>query len=93
MARALAMQPKLLLLDEIAGGLTEYECGELVKTIKEIHGRGTTIVWIEHIVHALVSVASRLIVMDFGQVLAQGDPRDVMADPRVREVYMGIPAS
>jgi branched-chain amino acid transport system ATP-binding protein len=93
MARALAMQPKLLLLDEIAGGLTEYECGELVKTIKEIHGRGTTIVWIEHIVHALVSVASRLIVMDFGQILAQGDPRDVMADPRVREVYMGIPVS
>jgi branched-chain amino acid transport system ATP-binding protein len=93
MARALAMQPKLLLLDEIAGGLTEYECGELVKTIKEIHGRGATIVWIEHIVHALVSVASRLIVMDFGQILAEGEPREVMADPRVREVYMGIPVS
>ena len=93
MARALAIQPKLLLLDEIAGGLTEYECGELVKTIKEIHARGTTIVWIEHIVHALLSVASRLIVMNFGQLLAQGDPREVMADARVREVYMGIPAS
>ena len=93
MARALAIQPKLLLLDEIAGGLTEYECHELVKTIKEIHARGTTIVWIEHIVHALVSVASRLIVMNFGQVLAQGHPREVMADARVREVYMGIPAS
>jgi branched-chain amino acid transport system ATP-binding protein len=93
MARALAIQPKLLLLDEIAGGLTEFECGELVKTIKEIHARGTTIVWIEHIVHALVSVASRLIVMNFGQLLAQGNPHDVMADARVREVYMGIPAS
>jgi len=93
MARALAIQPRLLLLDEIAGGLTEYECSELVKTIKEIHARGTTIVWIEHIVHALVSVASRLIVMNFGQILAQGDPREVMADARVREVYMGIPAS
>jgi len=93
MARALATQPKLLLLDEIAGGLTEHECRELVKTIKEIHTRGTTIVWIEHIVHALVSVASRLIVMDFGQILAQGDPHAVMADPRVREVYMGIPVS
>ena len=93
LARAIAMHPKLLLLDEIAGGLTEYECGELVKTIKEIHGRGTTIVWIEHIVHALVSAASRLIVMNFGQILAQGDPREVMADPRVREVYMGIPLS
>ncbi|MGC1777694.1 MAG: ABC transporter ATP-binding protein [Xanthobacteraceae bacterium] len=93
MARALAMQPKLLLLDEIAGGLTEYECGQLVETIKHIHARGTTIVWIEHIVHALVSVASRLIVMDFGQIMAQGNPHEVMADPRVREVYMGIAVS
>ncbi len=93
MARALAMQPKLLLLDEIAGGLTEYECGQLVETIKHIHARGTTIVWIEHIVHALVSVASRLIVMDFGQILAQGNPHEVMAHPRVREVYMGIAVS
>jgi branched-chain amino acid transport system ATP-binding protein len=91
LARALAMQPKLLLLDEIAGGLTEYECGELVKTIKKIHAGGTTIVWIEHIVHALVSVASRLMVMNFGQLLVQGDPHEVMADARVREVYMGIP--
>lgn len=93
LARALAMQPKLLLLDEIAGGLTEYECGELVKTIRSIHAQGTTIVWIEHIVHALVSVASRLVVMNFGQLLAEGEPRTVMATPRVREVYMGIPAA
>ena len=93
MARALAIQPKLLLLDEIAGGLTEYECHELVQTIRAIHARGTTIVWIEHIVHALVSVAGRLIVMNFGQVLAEGDCHAVMADARVREVYMGIPAS
>jgi branched-chain amino acid transport system ATP-binding protein len=93
LARALATRPKLLLLDEIAGGLTEHECAELIKTIKEIHANGTTIVWIEHIVHALVSVASRLIVMNFGQILAQGNPREVMADARVREVYMGIPVS
>jgi branched-chain amino acid transport system ATP-binding protein len=93
LARALAIRPKLLLLDEIAGGLTEYECSELVKTIKDIHARGTTIVWIEHIVHALVSVASRLIVMNFGQIIAQGNPHQVMADARVREVYMGIPVS
>jgi branched-chain amino acid transport system ATP-binding protein len=93
LARALAIEPKLLLLDEIAGGLTEHECGELVKTIKDIHARGTTIVWIEHIVHALVSVASRLVVMNFGQILAEGDPREVMTDSRVREVYMGIPVS
>src|SRR5271155_1624505 len=93
LARALAIPPQLLLLDEIAGGLTEFECGELVKTIKTIHGHGTTIVWIEHIVHALVSVASRLVVMNFGQVLVQGDPHQVMADAKVREVYMGIPLS
>jgi len=93
LARALAMRPKLLLLDEIGGGLTEHECQALVETIKAIHARGTTIVWIEHIVHALVSVASRLIVMNFGRWLAEGDPHTVMADPRVQEVYMGIPAS
>ena len=93
LARALAIEPKLLLLDEIAGGLTEFECGELVKTIKAIHARGTTIVWIEHIVHALVSVTSRLIVMNFGQILAQGEPHGVMADAKVREVYMGMPVS
>jgi branched-chain amino acid transport system ATP-binding protein len=93
LARALATRPKLLLLDEIAGGLTEHECAELIKTIKEIHAHGTTIVWIEHIVHALVSVASRLVVMNFGQILAEGNPREVMTDPRVREVYMGIPVS
>jgi branched-chain amino acid transport system ATP-binding protein len=93
MARALAMQPKLLLLDEIAGGLTEHECAELIETIKDIHSHGTTIVWIEHIVHALISVAGRLIVMDYGQILAEGEPRAVMGDSRVREVYMGMPVS
>ncbi len=93
MARALALRPRLLLLDEIAGGLTERECQELAGTIRDIHAQGATLVWIEHIVHALLSVASRLIVMDFGQLLAQGEPRAVMAEPRVREVYMGMPAS
>jgi branched-chain amino acid transport system ATP-binding protein len=93
LARALALRPKLLLLDEIGGGLSEPECRELVETIRAIHARGTTIVWIEHVVHALVSVASRLVVMNFGQILAEGAPHAVMADARVREVYMGIPAS
>jgi len=91
LARALALRPKLLLLDEIGGGLTEPECQELVETIRSIHARGTTIVWIEHIVHALLSVATRLVVMNFGEILAEGDPRTVMADGRVQEVYMGLP--
>jgi branched-chain amino acid transport system ATP-binding protein len=93
LARALAMRPRLLLLDEIGGGLTEHESQELIETIRAIHARGATIVWIEHIVHALVSVASRLVVINFGQKLAEGEPRAVMADPRVKEVYMGIPTS
>jgi branched-chain amino acid transport system ATP-binding protein len=93
LARALAMRPRLLLLDEIGGGLTEQECLALVETIRAIHARGTTIVWIEHIVHALLSVASRLVVMNFGALIAEGEPRKVMADARVQEIYMGIPAT
>ena len=81
MARALATGP-LLLLDEIAGGLTEGECLELVETISDIHAAGMTIVWIEHIVHALLAVVDRLIVLNFGKKIAEGEPREVMAPPR-----------
>lgn len=90
MARALATGPKLLLLDEIAGGLTEAECHALVATIREIHAAGTAIIWIEHVVHALLAVVERLIVIDFGRIVADGVPRAVMAQPLVREIYMGI---
>ena len=90
MARALASGPKLLLLDEIAGGLTEAECRELLATIREVHASGVSIIWIEHVVHALLSIAERLIVIDFGKVIADGAPKTVMADPKVREIYMGI---
>lgn len=92
MARALATGPQLLLLDEIAGGLSEAECHELVATIKEIHAAGTTIVWIEHIVHALVAVVGRLIVLNFGRIIAEGDPQTVMKSSQVQEIYMGISA-
>jgi branched-chain amino acid transport system ATP-binding protein len=91
MARALATKPRLLLLDEIAGGLTEGECQELVASIRKIHAGGTTIVWIEHIVHALLAVVSRLIVLNFGRMIAQGDPREVMDSAEVREIYLGSP--
>lgn len=90
LARALATGPALLLLDEIAGGLTEAECHALVTTIREIHASGVAIIWIEHIVHALVAVVERLIVIDFGRIVAQGAPRAVMSDPMVQEIYMGI---
>ena len=90
LARALATAPELLLLDEIAGGLTEAEAHELVELVNEIRAQGVTIVWIEHVVHALLAVASRLLVINFGAKLAEGEPRMVMASPDVKRVYMGI---
>ncbi|WP_044872775.1 ABC transporter ATP-binding protein [Pseudomonas sp. LFM046] len=90
MARALATRPQLLLLDEIAGGLTEPECHELVGTIQGIHRSGTAIIWIEHIVHALLAVVGRLAVINFGRKLDEGEPNAVMANPKVQEIYMGI---
>jgi len=90
LARALATQPKVLLLDEIAGGLTEGECQELVDTIRSIHAAGVSIVWVEHILHALNAVVSRLLVLDFGKVIAMGRPDDIMASKSVRQIYLGI---
>ena len=90
MARALATAPELLLLDEIAGGLTERECQELIVTIKDIRAAGTTIVWIEHIVHALLAVVDRLVVLNFGRKIAEGEPREVMGSREVGEIYMGL---
>jgi branched-chain amino acid transport system ATP-binding protein len=92
LARALATGPRLLLLDEIGGGLTDHEVHALVATIQALHQQGTTILWIEHIVHALLAVVNRLIVLDFGRLLADGEPRAVMNDAAVREIYLGIDA-
>ncbi|MEM6565102.1 MAG: ABC transporter ATP-binding protein [Pseudomonadota bacterium] len=90
MARALAARPKLLLLDEIAGGLTEAECVALIDTIQTVHKAGTTIIWIEHVVHALLAVVERLIVIDFGRKIAEGDPKTIMDSAEVKEIYLGV---
>jgi branched-chain amino acid transport system ATP-binding protein len=92
LARALATRPRLLLLDEIAGGLTEHEARQLVDELKRIKAAGVTMIWIEHVVHALLSIADRLFVINFGQKLAEGEPRAVMEDPEVKRVYMGMEA-
>jgi branched-chain amino acid transport system ATP-binding protein len=92
LARALATKPKLLLLDEIAGGLTEHEARQLVDELGRIKAAGMTMIWIEHVVHALLSIADRLFVINFGQKLAEGEPRAVMEDPEVKRVYMGMEA-
>jgi branched-chain amino acid transport system ATP-binding protein len=80
------------LLDEIAGGLTDAECQELITTINLVKQGGASIIWIEHVVHVLIAVVERLLVLDFGKHLAGGEPRAVMADRAVQEVYMGIEA-
>jgi len=90
LTRALCASPRLLLLDEIAGGLTDAECVSLIETIKEISDRGVSIIWIEHVVHALLAVVERLIVIDFGKKIAEGEPKAIMASPAVQEIYLGI---
>lgn len=92
LARAMATRPSVILLDEIAGGLTDAECVELIATIKAIHAEGTAIIWIEHVLHALTSVVERLLVLNFGRMLMIGQPDEVMASPEVREIYLGIDA-
>lgn len=89
LARALATRPTVLLLDEIGGGLTNAEADELVAAIRELRGRGISIVWIEHIVHVLLQVAERLICMDAGKIIADGEPRAVLADAGVVAAYLG----
>jgi branched-chain amino acid transport system ATP-binding protein len=92
MARALATQPRILLLDEIAGGLTEMECDSLIATILEIRAEGVAIIWIEHVVHALLAVVDRLVVINFGAKIAEGPPRETFESREVQEIYLGIEA-
>ena len=92
LARALATGPRVLLLDEVAGGLTEPEVHQLVATIGRVRQAGVSIVWIEHVVHALLSAADRIVAINFGRKLIEGDPRTVMASPEVRDVYLGAEA-
>ena len=92
LARALATRPRALLLDEVAGGLTEHECGALTNLIREVRASGVSIVWIEHVVHALLATVDRLAVLHGGEIIADGDPHTVIKSPQVAEIYMGIAA-
>jgi branched-chain amino acid transport system ATP-binding protein len=92
LARALATRPRVLLLDEVAGGLTEHECAALVALIKELRQTGLSIIWIEHVVHALLAAVDRLVVLHGGTFIAQGDPQTVIRGPAVADIYLGIAA-
>jgi branched-chain amino acid transport system ATP-binding protein len=90
LARALATGPRVLLLDELAGGLSEPEVQDVVDVVRHVRAQGVAILWIEHIVHALRSVVDRLVAIHLGTRLTDGPPDAVMASPDVRRVYLGI---
>jgi branched-chain amino acid transport system ATP-binding protein len=89
LARALASQPKLLLLDEVAGGLTDPEVTQLVEIVRGVNAEGTAVIWIEHVVRALTAVVDRLICLAAGRFVGDGAPAEVLATPAVREVFLG----
>jgi branched-chain amino acid transport system ATP-binding protein len=93
LARALATGPRVLLLDEIAGGLTEPEVEALVVLIVELRASGLGIVWIEHVVHALLAVVDELLALDYGRVIAHGAPAEVMASSELQDAYLGTAAT
>jgi branched-chain amino acid transport system ATP-binding protein len=89
LARALATDPRVLLLDEIGGGLTDAETDDLVALILQLRDQGIAIVWIEHIVHVLLQVVTRLVCMDAGAVIADGEPQQVLNSATVVDAYLG----
>ena len=88
-ARALATRPRLLLLDEVAGGLTDPEVAQLAGIVRRISAEGVAIIWIEHVVHALTATVDRLLCLSGGSIIGDGAPADVLALPAVREVFLG----
>jgi branched-chain amino acid transport system ATP-binding protein len=89
LARALAARPRVLLLDEIAGGLSDPETEELIETIRRVNGGGTAIVWVEHVIRVLSAVATRLVCLADGRVIADGPTAEVLASEAVQAAYLG----
>ncbi len=91
LARALAARPYLILLDEVLAGLNPSEISEMVEVVREIRAQGITILIIEHVMHALMNVSDRVIVLDYGEQIAEGTPEEVANNPQVIEAYLGDP--
>ncbi|MDQ0137810.1 branched-chain amino acid transport system ATP-binding protein [Neorhizobium galegae] len=90
LARALATKPSVLLLDEIAGGLTDDEAAGVVAIVKALAASGLAIIWIEHLVHVLTHAADELAVLGEGRIIAHGEPHETMRMPKVRQIYLGM---
>jgi branched-chain amino acid transport system ATP-binding protein len=88
-ARALATEPSLLLLDEVMAGLSASEIREMMAVIESLPGRGITVLWVEHVLKAIMKVAHRLVVLHQGQIIAQGSPADIASDASVIKAYLG----
>jgi ABC-type branched-subunit amino acid transport system ATPase component len=88
-ARALAMQPKLVLFDEIMAGLTPTEVGVMTKFVAGLPARGITVIWVEHVLYAIMKTASRIIVLNRGELIAEGPPAAMARDPAVVKAYLG----
>jgi branched-chain amino acid transport system ATP-binding protein len=91
LARALASQPLLLLLDEVLAGLNPAEISAMVEIVRMIRDRGISIIMIEHVMHAIMNVSERILVLDYGELIAEGTPDEIAEDERVIEAYLGDP--